>query len=167
VTNDLFTSRPLADAQKQYAQTSAATGQDEPQRTVRPQPIVDINLDEVPETDYAPFTFQLKGNVYTLGIDDDQVLFEIAEMSMDEVGPNELFAVFFERTFRKGVDENGNELNDGLGVLLQVIQPRPRDGSRPIPRQSLLRILNTAVDGWMEELTDVSMRPNRRARRRR
>ena len=163
----MFTSRPLADAQQQYAQTSPVSDQGESPRTARPQPIVDINLDEVPETDYAPFTFQLKGNVYTLGIDDDQVLFEIAELGMDEVSPNELFELFFERTYRNAVDENGDALSDGLGVLLKTIDPRPRDGSRPIPRQSLMRIMNIAVDGWMEELTDISMRPNRRSRRHR
>lgn len=167
MTNDLFTSRPLGEAQKQYAQTSPAAEQNEPPRTVRPQPIVDMNLDEIPETDYAPFTFQLRGNVYTLGIDDDQVLFEIAELGTDEVSPNELFEVFFERTYRSGVDDQGRALEDGLDVLLKAIDPRPQDGSRPVPRQSLLRILNTAVDGWMAELTDVSMRPNRRSRRRR
>lgn len=172
MTDDLFTSRPLADAQKQYAQTSPAGSHGQQQehqgpRTVRPQPIVDVNLDDVPESSYDEFVFQLRGNVYTLGIEDDSILFEIAEMSMDEVAPSELFDYFFERTFRRAVDDDGNEIKDGLGVLLRAIDPRPKDGSRPVPRKSLLRIMNTATDDWMGELTDTSMRPKRRSGRRR
>lgn len=126
-----------------------------------------MNLDDIPESSYADFTFQLKGVVYTLGIDDDAVLFDIAELSMDEVSPTELYEYFFERTFRKATGEDGSEIEDGLGELLRVIAARPRDGSRPIPRKNLLRIMNTAVGDWMSELTDTNMRPNRRSRRRR
>lgn len=174
MTDNLFTSRPLGEAQAepsaQHAPTGpAAHGAEQPrqQRSVRPQPIVDINVDDIPESTYDDFVFQLKGNLYTLSIEDDSILFEIAEMSMDEVGPTELFEYFFERTFAKAVDEDGNEIEDGLGVLLKAIAKRPRDGSRPIPRKSLLRIMNTAVEDWMGELTDTSMRPKRRSGRRR
>lgn len=166
MTDDLFTSRPLADAQKQYA-TATPVADSVPTRPIKPMPIVDINLDDVPESSYQDFVFQLRGNIYTLGIDDDSILFDIAEMSMDEVAPSELFEVFFERTFRKALDEEGNEIEDGLGALLKAIAPRPRDGSQPIPRKSLLRIMNTAVDEWMAELTDTNMRPKRRSGRRR
>lgn len=171
MTDDLFTSRPLAEVQgdvvarKAPAKDRTKSGPTE--RVVRPQPIVDLNLDDVPETDYADFRFLLKGTVYTLGIDDDAVLFEISEMTMDEVTPTELFEFFFERTFRDAVDEEGNEVPDGLEVLLATIAQRPRDGSKPIPRKSLLRIMNAAVDEWMGELTDVTMRPKRRSGRRR
>lgn len=165
MTQDMFTSRPLADAQNAVPSEPEQADASTP-HAVRPQPIVDMNLDEVPETDYAPFTFQLKGVVYTLGIDDDSILFEVAESSMDDIGPNELFEFFFERTFRSAVDEYGKEVPDGMGHLLRVIDPRPRDGSRPVPRRHLLRIMNSAVEGWMGELTDVSMRPQRRGRRR-
>lgn len=170
MTDDLFISRPLADAQKQYAQTSPVAQPQagpQPQRAIRPQPVLDINLDDVPETSYAEFVFQLKGNIYTLGIEDDTVLFDIAEMSMDEVSPTDLFEHFFERTFRRAVDENGDEIEDGLGVLLRATAARPRDNSRPVPRQQLLRIMNTAVEDWMGELTDTNMRPKRRSGRRR
>lgn len=165
MTDDLFTSRPAAEAGKKHAKTSPV----EPpqQRSVRPQPIVDMNLDDIPESSYDDFTFQLRGNVYTLGIEDDGILFEIAELSMDEVSPTELYEYFFERTFRRAVDDDGNEIADGLGQLLRTIAARPRDGSRPIPRKSLLRIMNTAVDDWMGELTDTNMRPKRRSGRRR
>lgn len=134
---------------------------------MRPQPIVDINLDDIPESSYDEFRFLLKGNIYTLGIEDDSILFEIAEMSMDEVSPTELFEYFFERTFRKATDEDGNEIPDGLETLIAAVAARPRDGSRPVPRKSLLRIMNTAVEDWMGELTDTSMRPKRRSGRRR
>lgn len=167
MTDDLFTSRPLADAQKEYAKATAVPSGPAPKQAVRPQPIVDLNLDDVPESEYGEFVFQLKGNVYTLGIDDDSVLFEIAEMSMDEVAPTELFEVFFERTFRRARNEHGEDIEDGLGELLKAIAARPRDGSRPIPRKNLLRTMNTAVDDWMGELTDTSMRPRRRSGRRR
>lgn len=156
--------------QAQQEQDAAQAQHEQPNRqyrAARPQPIVDINLDDIPESTYADFVFQLKGNVYTLGIEDDGILFEIAEMSMDEVGPTELFEYFFERTFRKAVDEDGVEIPDGLSVLLAAIAKQPRDGSRPVPRKSLLRIMNTAVDDWMSELTDTSMRPKRRSGRRR
>lgn len=179
MTDDLFTSRPLADVQSipgevvpEKPKTSRAkdrtkSGPTASERVVRPQPIVDLNLDDVPETDYSDFRFLLKGNVYTLGIDDDSVLFEISEMTMDEVTPTELFEYFFERTFRDAVDEEGNEIPDGLEVLLAAVAQRPKDRSKPVPRKSLLRIMNSAVDEWMGELTDVSMRPKRRSGRRR
>lgn len=161
MTDDLFTSRPLADAQKQYAQATTVPASSQ-QRVVRPQPVVDINLDEVPEVEYQEFTFQLQGNVYTLGIEDDGVLFEIADLSADDLNPSEILEVFFERTFRRARNEHGEELEDGLEHLLKVTAQRPRDGSRPIPRKNLLRIMNTAVEDWMGELTDTSVRPARR-----
>lgn len=171
MTDDLFTSRPLAEIQGQVVpetpQANDRTKTAPTTHAVRPQPIVDFDLDEVPETEYAEYRFKMKGNVYTLGIDDDAILFDISEMTMEEVAPTELFEFFFERTFRAAFDAEGHEIQDGLEVLLAAIAQRPRDGSRPVERKSLLRIMNSAVDEWMGELTDVSMRPKRRSGRRR
>lgn len=164
MTNDLFTSRPLAEAQAEAAQRAAQPGT--PQRPLRPLPIVDMNLDDLPETTYADFVFQLGGITYYLGIEDDRVLFDISEANMAEGSPTQLFDFFFEETYRKALDEDGNELADGLDRLMEAIALEPADGRKPVPRRNLLKVMTTAVEGWMAELTDTNVRPNRRARRR-
>lgn len=163
MTNDLFTSRPLGEAQAEAAQQAAQPGG--APRTVRPLPIVDMNLDDLPETTYADFVFQLRGITYYLGIDDDRVLFDISDANLTDTSPSQLFDYFFEETYRKALDEDGNELPDGLERLMEAIALEPAGDEAPVPRRSLLKVMRTAVEGWMGELTDTNVRPNRRSRR--
>lgn len=162
MTNDLFTSRPLAEAQADEARRTAAGA---PARTIKPLPIVDMNLDDLPETTYDDFVFQLKGITYYLGIDDDRVLFDISEANMTDTSPSELFDFFFESTYRKALDEEGEEIADGLERLLDATALEPAGGAKPVPRRSVLKVMTAAIEGWMAELTDTNVRPNRRARR--
>lgn len=173
----MFASRPLGEYQAQTAKADAeaaahrgaaavAAAPAEPVYRAREIPVVDIHFDDLPDEEYAEFNFPLKttpGVVYTLGIEDDSVLFEIADIAQDG-SPNDIINYFFKATFRRATDEHGNEIENGMRYLQNAIS-RGKPGDRE-SRRYLMSVVTTAIDNWSEELTDTSMRPANRAQRR-
>ena len=172
----MFTSRPLAEVQDQPSAgqapspNGAAAAEPTPvaaaaRRAVQ-LPVVDINFEDIPEQEYADFAFPLKtapGIVWVLGIDDDAVLFDIMEVTRED-SPNEIIKFCLGATFRYAVDENGDEIENGLKRLMDLTDPHRRGEKES--RKYLMEVCMSAVDKWCEELTDTSMRPQNRAQRR-
>lgn len=169
-----FASRPLAELQAEQRAAASAPTHPEDDRTitgeqVRPSvtlPALDIHFEDLPDESYEEFHFPLKttpGIVYTLGIDDDSVLFEIMDVTRDGT-PTEIIEFFFDATFRRAVYEDGTEVPNGLKFFQKAI-----NGGKPGERESrryLMSVALAAIDRWSEELTDTSMRPMNRAQRR-
>lgn len=166
----MFASRPLADyqaeADRNEGETRAVAASPEPVQRPREVPVVDIHFDDLPDQEYAEFSFPLKtvpGVVFTLGIDDDAVLFQLADVA-NEGTLNDIISFVFKSTFRRAVDEYGNEVEHGLRLLMNAMT-KGKPGERE-SRRYLMSVVNTAVEQWSEELTDTSMRPANRAQRR-
>jgi hypothetical protein len=171
----MFTSRPLAEMQAEQAALSSARSNGsvpEPEtaaqvpRRAAPLPVVDISFDDIPEQQYEDFAFPLRttpGFVYVLGIDDDSVLFEIMEAARED-SPNEIIKFCLSATFRRAVDSEGNEVENGLRQLMEATDPHRRGEKES--RKYLMEVVMSAIDRWCEELTDTSMRPQNRAQRR-
>lgn len=183
----MFTSRPLAEQQAEEAaarSSSSNTAASVPvagrpvERSIETTeamavsrravqlPVVDINFEDIPEQEYADFAFPLKtapGIVWVLGIDDDAVLFDIMEVTRED-SPNEIIKFCLSATFRYAVDENGDEIENGLKRLMDFTDPHRRGEKES--RKYLMEVCMSAVDKWCEELTDTSMRPPNRAQRR-
>lgn len=173
----MFTSRPLADAQAEQGDTpktpSASTAgaaqpdaaHDTPVRAVR-LPVVDISFEDIPEQAYEDFNFPLKTKpdmIFCLGIEDDSVLFEIMEVTREE-SPNDIITFALTETFKRAVYLDGTEVPNGLKELRDGIDPHRRGQKES--RKYLMEVVLSAVDRWSEELTDTSMRPQNRAQRR-
>lgn len=176
----MFASRPLAELQAENAAAEqaerdrraqpatpgpAAVAPEAPRRAA-PVPVLDISFEDLPDQEYEEFNFPLKstpGIIYTLGIDDDSVLFEIMEVSREE-GLNETITFCLESTFRRAVYEDGTPVENGRKVFLDAIDPYRRGEKES--RKYLMEVVLSAVDRWSEELTDTSMRPQNRAQRR-
>lgn len=163
---------PLADAQAQGAASTSRANREapaDPPPRIHAVPAIDMDFEDVPEQSYEDFAFRLHRTpdvVYVLGIDDDSTLFDVLDYTK-EGSPNDIIEYFFEETFRRAVyADDGTEVDQGLKVLFDAIDPRPKEG-KPVSRKYLMSVVLTAVDHWSEELTDTSMRPNRRHRRRR
>lgn len=173
----MFASRPLAELQAENAAAEQAERERQaqpvvhdaaPPRQTVPVPVVDISFEDLPDQEYEEFAFPLRvtpENVYVLGIDDDAILFEIMEVSRDE-SPNAIIEFVLTETFRRAVRAaDGTEVENGLKVLLDAINPN-RKGEKE-SRKYLMEVVLSAIDRWAEELTDTSMRPQNRAQRRR
>lgn len=174
----MFTSRPLAELQAEQIQQAEAVKAKSngsapidvgaaaaPRRTAQ-LPVVDINFEDLPEQEYEDFAFPLKtvpGTVWVLGIDDDAVLFDIMEVAREET-PNEIIKFCLGATFRYAVDEEGNEVENGLRKLIDATDAHRRGEKES--RKYLMEVVMSAIDKWCEELTDTSMRPQSRAQRR-
>ena len=176
----MFASRPLAELQAENAAAAQAererqaasaapapaTVAPEAVRRTAPVPVLDISFEDLPDQAYEEFNFPLKttpGIIYTLGIDDDSVLFEIQEVAMEE-SQNAIMMFAFESTFRRAVYEDGTEVENGRKVFFDAIDPHRRGQKES--RKYLLEVVLSAIDRWAEELTDTSMRPQNRAQRR-
>lgn len=169
----MFTSRPLADYQVESiasaptADTEAAASVPaEPVQRPHEVPVVDIHFDDLPDEPYEEFHFPLKttpGVVYTLGVEDDAVLFQVMDVAQDG-SPNDIIDYFFKATFRRAVDEHGAEIENGLRHFQNAIS-RGRPGQRE-SRRYLMSVVMAAIERWTEELTDTSMRPMNRSQRR-
>jgi hypothetical protein len=172
---NMFASRPLAELQAENAaaeqaererQAQPATIAPEPPRRTAPVPVLDISFEDLPDQDYEEFNFPLKnspGVIYTLGIDDDGVLFEIMEV-LREDSLNEAISFALSATFRRAVYEDGTEVENGRKMFLDAIDPHRRGEKES--RKYLMEVVGSAIDRWTEELTDTSMRPQNRAQRR-
>lgn len=137
-----------------------------PTRRTAQLPVVDISFEDIPEQEYEDFAFPLKtvpGIVWVLGIEDDAVLFDIMEVTREE-SPNEIIKFCLSATFKYAVDEEGNEIENGLKRLMEATDPHRRGEKES--RKYLMEVCMSAVDRWCEELTDTSMRPQNRAQRR-
>lgn len=164
---------PLGEAQaRASASPPSRVSRETPEESQAPHsaaPVIDMDFEDVPEQSYEEFAFRLPRTpdvVYVLGIEDDTVLFDIMAYTK-EGSPNEIIEYFFEETFRRAVyADDGAEVDNGFRMLFEAIDPRPKEG-KPVSRKYLMSVVLTAVDHWSEELTDTSMRPNRRHRRRR
>lgn len=168
----IFASRPLADYQTQTGDGDAPGDVTAPPSATaaravpRDVPVVDIHFEDLPDEDYAEFVFPLKttpGIYYVLGIDDDAVLYEVMDVAQHG-SPNDIIDYFFKSTFRRALDEQGNEVAHGLRILLNAIK-RGVQGTRE-SRRYLMSVVTTAIENWSEEMTDTSMRPMNRAQRR-
>lgn len=169
----MFASRPLADYQAETAQaarsldTPAVTAAPaEPVHRTRDVPVVDIHFEDLPDEPYEEFNFPLKttpGVVYTLGVEDDAVLFQVMDVAQDG-SPNDIIDYFFKATFRRAVDEHGQEIENGMRYFQNAIS-KGRPGQRE-SRRYLMSVVMAAIERWTEELTDTSMRPMNRAQRR-
>lgn len=169
----MFASRPLADYQAETAKAAAtvdssvvASGPAEPTYRTRDVPVVDIHFEDLPDEPYEEFNFPLKstpGVVYTLGVEDDAVLFQVMDVAQDG-SPNDIIDYFFKATFRRAIDENGHEIENGMRFLQNAIS-KGRPGERE-SRRYLMSVVMAAIEKWTEELTDTSMRPANRAQRR-
>lgn len=171
----MFASRPLAELQAENAAAEQAererpeppaTIAPEPPRRTAPVPVLDISFEDLPDQEYEEFNFPLKttpGVIYTLGIDDDSVLFEIMEVSREE-SPNEIIMFALSATFRRAVHEDGTEVENGRKMLMDAADPHRRGEKES--RKYLMEVVLSAIDRWTEELTDTSMRPQNRAQRR-
>lgn len=168
----MFTSRPLAEMQAEQA-ASAATAPNptrrpyEGARVATPVPVLDMHFEDLPNEEYAEFNFDLKttpGVIYTLGIEDDAILFEVMDVAQ-EGSPNEIIDFFFRSTFRRAVHEDGTPIEHGLRYFLNATSQEKAPGERE-SRRYLMSVVTTAIDRWTEELTDTSMRPMNRAQRR-
>lgn len=176
----MFASRPLAELQAEQAAAEqaererraapaavvpATVAAEAPRRTV-PVPVLDISFEDLPDQDYEEFNFPLKttpGVIYTLGIEDDGVLFEIMEV-LREDSLNEAITFALGATFRRAVHEDGTEVENGRKMFLDAIDPHRRGEKES--RKYLMEVVGSAIDRWTEELTDTSMRPQNRAQRR-
>lgn len=168
----MFASRPLAELQAEQAANAERTFEGaravttEAPRRAAPVPVLDINFEDLPDEAYEEFAFPLQttpGTIYVLGIEDDSILFEIQEVARDEAA-NDIIKFALHSTFRRAIDAEGNEIEDGLKILMDAIDPN-RKGPKE-RRKYLMEVVLAAVDKWSEELTDVSMRPMNRAQRR-
>lgn len=172
----MFASRPLAELQAENAaaeqaererQMQPATIAPEPPRRSAPLPVLDIDFEDLPDQEYEEFNFPLKTTpdvIYTLGIDDDSILFEIMEVSRED-SLNETILFCLESTFRRAVyKEDGSEVENGLKMLMDAVDPHRRGEKES--RKYLMGVVMGAIDRWAEELTDTSMRPQNRAQRR-
>lgn len=168
----MFASRPLADYQAEQAEAAEPeTPKDLAVSNVgakahREVPVVDIHFEDLPDEEFAEFVFPLKttpGVYYVLGIDDDAVLFEIQDVARDG-SQNDVIDYFFKSTFRRALDDQGEEISHGLRMLLNAVTKGVR-GQRE-SRRYLMSVVTTAIENWSEELTDTSMRPMNRAQRR-
>lgn len=169
-----FTSQPLASYQAGNDTTASVFDPPTPRGAsdggaalqARPAPVLDIHFDDLPNEDYGEFNFPLRttpGVIFTLGVDDDAVLFQIMDVAQDG-SPNDIIDYFFKATFRRAVDEHGVEIPNGLRFFQNAI-----NGGKPGERESrryLMSVVTTAIDHWTEELTDTSARPMNRAQRR-
>jgi hypothetical protein len=175
---NMFASRPLAELQAENAAAEQAEKERRaqpaaaidptpaPVRRAAPVPVLDISFEDLPDQDYEEFNFPLKntpGIVYTLGIEDDSVLFEIMEASRED-SPNEIIKFCLSATFRRAVYEDGTPVDNGLKVLLEATDPHRRGEKES--RKYLMEVVLSAIDRWTEELTDTSMRPQNRSQRR-
>jgi hypothetical protein len=168
-----FASRPLAEYQAESAAAGASrdatppdAGAAAPRVPAAEVPVVDIHFDDLPDEDYAEFVFPLKttpGIYYVLGIDDDAVLYEVMDVAQHG-SPNDIIDYFFKSTFRRALDEQGNEVAHGMRILMNAIN-RGVQGARE-SRRYLMSVVTTAIENWSEEMTDTSMRPMNRAQRR-
>jgi hypothetical protein len=164
----IFASRPLAEYQAEAArETTSLNGVNAaPITQAQPMPVLDIHFDDLPDEEYAEFNFPLRttpGVIYTLGVEDDAVLFQIMDVAQDG-SPNDIISYFFKSTFRRAVDENGAEIDNGLRYFQNAISTG-KPGQRE-SRRYLMSVVTTAIEHWTEELTDTSMRPMNRAQRR-
>lgn len=168
----MFASRPLAELQAENAKSdrgaSAVAGPPDlgaPSRAHQ-APVVDIHFEDLPDEEYAEFIFPLKttpGVYYVLGIDDDAVLYEVMDVARDG-SPNDIIDYFFKATFRRALDESGNEITHGMRMLMNAIKKGVRGEHES--RRYLMSVVSTAIENWSEEMTDTSMRPMNRAQRR-
>lgn len=168
----MFASRPLADYQAQTAKAAIVdakvvnSGPSEPEYRTRDIPVVDIHFEDLPDEPYEEFNFPLKttpGVIYTLGVEDDAVLFQVMDVAQDG-SPNDIIDYFFKATFRRAIDEDGHEIDNGMRYLQNAIS-KGRPGQRE-SRRYLMSVVMAAIEKWTEELTDTSMRPANRAQRR-
>jgi hypothetical protein len=170
----MFASRPLAEmqaeqaAEKQRSYTDAPAIAAETAQAVRPAPMptLDIHFEDLPDQDYAEFNFPLKttpGVVYTLGIDDDAVLYEVMDVAAEGT-PTDILDFFFAATLRRAVYADGSPVEKPLKYFLKATDPKRADQRES--RRYLMSVVTTAIDQWTEELTDTSMRPVNRAQRR-
>lgn len=169
----MFASRPLADYQAEHTPTAptiessvVSSAPAEPSYRAREVPVVDIHFEDLPDEPYEEFNFPLKttpGVVYTLGVDDDAVLFQVMDVAQDG-SLNEIIDYFFKATFRRAVDEHGNEIENGMRYFQNAIS-KGRPGERE-SRRYLMSVAMAAIEKWTEELTDTSMRPMNRSQRR-
>jgi hypothetical protein len=177
---NMFASRPLAELQAENAAAEQAererraapaaavpaTVAAEAPRRMAPVPVLDISFEDLPDQEYEEFNFPLKttpGVIYTLGLDDDSVLFEIQEVAMEE-SQNQIILFALNATFRRAVYEDGTEVENGRKMLMDAIDPHRRGAKES--RKYLMEVVLSAIDRWTEELTDTSMRPQNRAQRR-
>jgi len=167
-------SRPLAELQAEQPEHTPKPGgyTAEPMiaaEAVKPSvplPALDIHFEDLPDQEYEEFNFPLKttpGVVYTLGIDDDAVLFAIMDVAAEGT-TNDIIAYFFDATLRRAVHEDGTPVDKPLKYFQKAIDPKRREERES--RRYLMSVITTAVDQWTEELTDTSMRPMNRAQRR-
>jgi len=169
----MFTSRPLADYQVESIASAPTADTEavapvpaEPAQRLHEVPVVDIHFDDLPDEPYEEFHFPLKttpGVVYTLGVEDDAVLFQVMDVAQDG-SPNDIIDYFFKATFRRAIDEHGTEIENGLRHFQNAIS-RGRPGQRE-SRRYLMSVVMAAIERWTEELTDTSMRPMNRSQRR-
>lgn len=167
----MFASRPLADYQAQAQASEPEASREATAPSVgatqrREVPVVDIHFDDLPDEEFAEFVFPLEttpGVYYVLGIEDDAVLYDIQEVARD-ASNNDIIDYVFKHTFRRALNEQGEEIGQGLRMLLNAINKGVR-GKRE-SRRYLMSVVTTAVENWSEELTDTSMRPMNRAQRR-
>lgn len=167
----MFASRPLADyqAQPQVLEPEAPRDMATAGAGARERhevPVVDIHFEDLPDEEFAEFVFPLEttpGVYYVLGIDDDAVLYDIQDVARD-ASNNDIIDFVFKHTFRRALNEQGEEIGQGLRMLLNAVNKGVR-GKRE-SRRYLMSVVTTAVENWSEELTDTSMRPMNRAQRR-
>jgi hypothetical protein len=157
-----------AAAAQQFQQQQAVTNQLVPPQAAvpaLPPVVVDLDLDDISDEPFTPQTFRLGGIVYTLQLDDDNLLTELGDFEQDgNLDLDELHRFFFTETFAGATDSNGQNVPDGLNRLLAEIMAVDENGKRKVSLRKRGMITETAVSKWADELTDTSMRPTRRNR---
>jgi hypothetical protein len=133
-----------------------------------PPVVVVLDLDDLPEPEYPQVSFRLQGITYVLHIQDAHVLVELAEFGREEdLEIDEVFDFFFDTTFHSAFDANGVPVVDGLNHLKKVLRQTNEQGQHVVSLTKTSRILMSAVETWSSQLSDTSMRPERRRKKRR
>lgn len=130
------------------------------------QPIVDLDLDEIPETTFTDYSFRINGISYTLHLEDDHLLNELTEFSQD-YSLDDLHRHFIRNTYMSAVGPNGQPISDGLERLEHDLFGKNGEGKHFMSLAKRNNFIEGVVLHWVDQLNDMSMRSNRKRRKNR
>ena len=92
------------------------------------------------------------------------MLFQVMDVAQDG-SPNDIIDYFFKATFRRAIDENGHEIENGMRFLQNAIS-KGRPGQRE-SRRYLMSVVMAAIEKLQSRSSPTPpMRPANRAQRR-